>query len=35
MWDFHGNRNPNFNQATVEVYIIQSSRERYFILLLN
>ena len=32
---FCGNRIPNFSQATVEVYIIQSSIEKYFIILLN
>ena len=30
-----GNRDQNYSQATVEVYIIHSSRERYFIILLN
>ena len=31
----YGNRDQKVSQATVEVYIIQSSRERYFIILLN
>ena len=30
-----GNRDQKVSQATVEVYIIQSSRERYFKILLN
>ena len=30
-----GNRDQNYSQATVEVYIIHSSREIYFIILLN
>ena len=29
------NSDQKVSQATVEVYIIQSSRERYFIILLN
>ena len=30
-----GNRDKKYSQATVEVYIIHSSRERYFIILLK